>query len=187
MLEIFVITYGYWALFIGTLLEGEIVLVLAGFMANIGYMDLRTVIAVAFLGSVVSDQFFFWLGRTRGQKIIENHPKIQKRIQRVLDLFHKHQVWVMMTFRFLYGFRIMSPLGLGMSEVRTAKFVFFNVLGAAIWAFAFGVGGYLFSNTIQLVLSDVNHYGLEIIGSIAGLIVLIWGFIQVKKHVFDRD
>ena len=42
--------YGYWAVLGGTLLEGEVVLLLAGFAAQQGVLYLPAVIAVAFCG-----------------------------------------------------------------------------------------------------------------------------------------
>ena len=46
-LESFVQSYGYGALFLGTLLEGETVLILAGLMAHMGLMKLPLVVLVA--------------------------------------------------------------------------------------------------------------------------------------------
>lgn len=42
-------TYGYYALFLGTLLEGETVLVAAGYAAHRGLLELPWVIVIAFL------------------------------------------------------------------------------------------------------------------------------------------
>ncbi|MFN2964422.1 DedA family protein, partial [Escherichia coli] len=43
--------------------EGETILVLAGFLAFRGYMQLDTVILTAFLGSYAGDQLWYFLGR----------------------------------------------------------------------------------------------------------------------------
>ncbi len=62
-LESFIQTYGYLALLVGTFLEGETILVLAGFAAHLGYLNLPWVILVAFVGTLSGDQLFFYLGR----------------------------------------------------------------------------------------------------------------------------
>ena len=51
--------YGYAAIFIGTFLEGETILILAGLAAHQGYLVLTWVILAAFLGSLCGDQLFF--------------------------------------------------------------------------------------------------------------------------------
>ncbi|HMB24652.1 MAG TPA: hypothetical protein VKP08_17530, partial [Anaerolineales bacterium] len=63
--------FGYPALVLGLLLEGETVLVLAAFMAHRGYLQLPWVILIGLIVTFASDQFFFWLGRTKGNQFIE--------------------------------------------------------------------------------------------------------------------
>ena len=63
MLQQFLQEFGYFALFLGTFFEGETILVLAGFLAFRGYMDLKLVMIVAFLGSYAGDQLWYFLGR----------------------------------------------------------------------------------------------------------------------------
>jgi hypothetical protein len=56
-------TYGYPAIFIGSIIKGETVLILAGMLSFLGYLDLHWVIPAAFLGSFGGDQFFsIWAG-----------------------------------------------------------------------------------------------------------------------------
>ena len=52
-LESIVENYGYAALLVGTFLEGETILVIAGFLAHRGYLHLPWVFIVAFLVSMV--------------------------------------------------------------------------------------------------------------------------------------
>ncbi|NJL60383.1 MAG: hypothetical protein HC887_12875 [Desulfobacteraceae bacterium] len=67
-------TYGYPILFIGTILEGESFVLVAGSLAQNNYLELRWVILTAFSGSFVGDQFFFFLGRYRGVPFLEKYP-----------------------------------------------------------------------------------------------------------------
>lgn len=56
-------TYGYWAVALGCLLEGETVLLLAGFAAHRGYLQWPVVVAVAAAAGFAGDMAFFLLGR----------------------------------------------------------------------------------------------------------------------------
>lgn len=60
MMEQLLNDYGYLALFIGTFLEGETILVLAGIAAAHDFLDLKTVIIVAFIGSYCGDQLWYF-------------------------------------------------------------------------------------------------------------------------------
>ena len=57
-LESLIETHGYWVLLIGCLLEGETMLVMAGFAAHSGYLDPFVVVAVAAIAAFIGSQFF---------------------------------------------------------------------------------------------------------------------------------
>ena len=67
-------TYGYSAIFAGTLLDAETVLLIGGFAAHRGYLDLPTVVGVAIAGSFLANQLWFFLGRWHGEKLLERFP-----------------------------------------------------------------------------------------------------------------
>ena len=66
----FIKDYGYFALFVGTFLEGETILVLGGLAAAAGDLDLGWVIVVAFCGSLAGDQTVFFIGRFLGTRLL---------------------------------------------------------------------------------------------------------------------
>ena len=75
MISAFVISYGYLAVFLGTLLEGETILLSAGFAANRGLLYWPLVVAVAFAGATLGDQIAFLLGRWQGASLIARFPR----------------------------------------------------------------------------------------------------------------
>ena len=66
--------YGYWAMFVGAFLQGEIVLILGGFLAHRGYLELPLVILVGLSGCLTADIFYFSLGRLKGRDLLEKRP-----------------------------------------------------------------------------------------------------------------
>ncbi|MCG2776797.1 MAG: hypothetical protein L6406_14070, partial [Desulfobacterales bacterium] len=67
-----------------------------------------------------------------------------------------------------------APFVIGMSSVPTAKFIFLNAAGALVWAAAVGTGGYLFGSALEIVIVNIKHYEIQILGAIAAIGVLIW-------------
>ena len=82
--------YGYAFVFAGALTEGESVLLAAGFAAHRGMLELDRVIAVAFVAGTLGDQFYFYLGRRHGQRLLARWPALQARAQRVRPLLERH-------------------------------------------------------------------------------------------------
>lgn len=150
--------YGYYALFIGTFLEGETILVLAGFLAHQGYLELRWVVLLAFLGSLSGDTLVFHLGRWKGRAFLARRPLWDKRAARVQRALDKYGTYVVLSFRFFYGLRNITPLAIGSTGFSPRRFLLLNAAGAAIWAVVVGSGGYLFGEAIGLFLKDVKQY-----------------------------
>lgn len=183
-LEQIVLTYGYPALLIGTLLEGETVVVLAGFLAHGGYLNLSWVILIAFAGTFTGDQFYFYLGRAKGVGLLERLPRWKAKSDRIFQLLQKHQILVILAFRFLYGLRLVTPFVLGLSRVHPARFLVLNFIGAAVWAVVIAGLGYFLGQTLEVFLEEVKRYEFWTLIGIATIGFLVWIFywwIQVKK------
>ena len=68
-----VINYGNPAIFLGTFFDSEsTVLVLGGIAVRLGYLDLLPVIVLCYLGVFGGDEFYFFLGRWKGEAILSN-------------------------------------------------------------------------------------------------------------------
>jgi len=173
-LESLVDAYGYLAVLIGTFLEGETILVLGGFAAHRGYMSLPWVILAAFIGSLCGDQLFFFLGRWHSQAILSKRPGWKVRVNKAQKLLERFRTPLILAFRFLYGLRTVAPFVIGMSSVPTAEFIFLNAAGALVWAAAVGTGGYLFGSALEILIGNIKHYEIQVLGAIATIGVLIW-------------
>lgn len=179
-MEAFLQTHGYWAILIGTFLEGETILVLGGLAAHQGYMGLTGVIIAAFVGSLCGDQFFFFMGRRHSSFLLNRRPSWKPRLDRANRLIDRFQTPLILGFRFLYGLRTVMPFAIGISGVPLIRFVFLNALGAIVWAAVVAGGGYLFGNALEGLLGNIRHYEkiLFVMVTLAGAVV--WAFYLVR-------
>lgn len=173
-LEDFVTTFGYPALFAGTFLEGETFLLLAGFMAHRGYLDLSLVMLTGFLAALISDELFFFIGKTKGMRLAETKPQWQARIVKVRRLLDLYSTRMVLSFRFLYGLRTVSPFVIGMSNFSTRLFVCLDTLGAALWVVMIASAGYFFGHALETVIDDVKRYELGIAVAFTVIGVSLW-------------
>lgn len=175
--------FGYFAIFVGTFLEGETILVIGGFAAFRGYLELPYVILSAFFGSLFGDQLYFFLGRYKGQALLKRFKSWEPRIKRFNRLMERHSTWFILIFRFLYGLRNISPVAIGLSDVSTKKFVILNVISAAIWAVTLGVLGFFFGQAAKAVLHDVRQYEKFIFAGILGVASIMFITNRVRNHL----
>ena len=181
--EIIIEKFGYWAIFLGTGLEGETILIIAGYLAHRGYLQLPYVIVAAMLGTFVGDQTFFQLGRHSGEAFLARHPNWQARSVRVRRLFDRHRIALVVGFRFTYGIRTVAPFVIGMSGFSRKLFLLLNAASAALWAITIGCAGYAFGQVLEKLLNEAKRIEAPVILSIVGIgaAILIWHSWHVRK------
>jgi membrane protein DedA with SNARE-associated domain len=166
--------HGYWVLFIGTFLEGEAILLLAGFLAFQGYLNILSVICTAWAGSFLGDQFYFYLGRSKGRGLLKRFHFIARKFREALKLIEKYGNFVAFISRFTYGFRIVLPIILGVTKLAPRTFFMINLVSALTWAIAFSLGGFLFGKSASLVLDNVSNYEHYLVMALFGFIFMAW-------------
>jgi membrane protein DedA with SNARE-associated domain len=155
--------YGYIAVLVGALLEGETILVMAGFAAHAGYLNLALVILIAALGGFTGDQFFFTLGRLRGQQIMARFPR------------------VVIGVRFMYGLRVAGPMLLGVSHLLPPlRFAMLNLVGALLWATLIGGAGFLFGRAMEMLLADAKRYEAALLGALLLVGIGVWAYRRLR-------
>jgi membrane protein DedA with SNARE-associated domain len=165
--------YGYLLIFVGTFAEGETLLVLGGYFAHRGYLDLGGVMATAFVAAVCGDQLFFHLGRNHATRLFERFPHLHDKVRIALHRAERHQSVVVLGMRFLWGLRIALPLAMGMTRMNGQKFFWLNLLSAAVWAALFSSLGYGTSRLFAHLVDDLHRYELWIAAGLLTLAALV--------------
>lgn len=173
--------YGYLAILIGTFLEGETIVLIAGFLAHQGYLHPPYVALAAFCGSTASDQLMFQLARHKGEWLLARVPRLASGVEKVGSKLRGREVWLIMTFRFIYGVRNITPVFLGLHRTPPRLFVPLNILSAAIWATVFTAGGYFFGTALTAALGRLHHYQPYILGALGAIGLICW-LLRRKKH-----
>src|SRR5260370_25558624 len=126
--ELLLHKFGYIAVFIGTFLEGETILVMAGFFAQRGYLQLVGVILVAAAGAYVGHVFWFWLGRTKGVQLLERFPKMKKHFGKGIRIFERYGAPAIFITQWLYGLRVTCAVIIGISRISVVKFLVYEAI-----------------------------------------------------------
>ncbi|MBZ7954351.1 DedA family protein [Campylobacter sp. W0018] len=177
-------TWGYLILFCWSILEGELGLILAGVAAHDGKMDVILAIFVAGLGGFVGDQIYFYIGRYN-KKYIQKKLRSQRRKFAVAHLLLQRFGWpIIFIQRYMYGFRTIIPMSIGITRYSSKKFAIINLLSAWIWATITILLAWYFGSLIQTFL----HWSKEWIKEywyLAAIIVIAFlsGIIFIFKRI----
>jgi membrane protein DedA with SNARE-associated domain len=173
-LEQLIAEYGYLAILIVTFIEGETIVILAGVAAHFGFLELPWVITIAVVGSFSGDQLWYYLGRHWGPKIIAKRLSWQEAADKVYKHLHRHQYWLILTFRFYYGLRNVTPFVVGSAHIPRLRFFTLNLIGAIVWAFVFSFAGYFLGETFKYFMEDYHRYALYVLGGLILIGIGIW-------------
>jgi membrane protein DedA with SNARE-associated domain len=184
--ELLLERFGYYAVFIGTFLEGETILVMAGFFAERGYLKIATVALVAAAGAYTGHAFWFWLGRTQGVRLLDRFPKMKKHFGRGIRIFERYGAPAIFLTQWLYGLRVTCAVIIGISRISVLKFLLLEAVTCLVWAAIISAAGFYFGRAVESVLGRAAHiekWGLLIL-VVAG--VGIWLYHQWKERREDE-
>jgi membrane protein DedA with SNARE-associated domain len=145
----------YFVIFLWTFLEGETVVLFAGFAAAQGLLDPWLLLAFAWIGSFSGDQCYFWLGRNYGVRLLDRFPRWRGGVDTALSWLERYDTGFILSFRFIYGVRNFSSFALGVSAVRWERFLRLNLCAALLWATSFVAVGYFLGHAFRAVLGDI--------------------------------
>jgi membrane protein DedA with SNARE-associated domain len=179
--ELLLQKFGYLAVFVGTFLEGETILVMAGFFAERGYLKLPLVVVTACAGAYVGHVFWFFLGRTQGVKLLDKFPRMKRHFGKGIRLFERYGAPAIFITQWLYGLRITCAVIIGISKVSTIKFLIYEALTCIVWAIIIGTAGFYFGRAVERVLGRAAHiekYGLLVLLVVG---IGVWAYHKWKE------
>jgi membrane protein DedA with SNARE-associated domain len=173
---------GYLALFVGTLLEGETIVFLAGLAAHHGYLWFPLVVVVAVTGGFISDQILFFVGRRYGNRVFVRFPGLAARVPRAQALLQRWDVLAIVLVRFLYGLRIAAPIVIGACGISPWRLALYDFIGAVLWAFVVAGLGYFAGQAVQQALARLDVSVVLILMAAALLAGAAWHVIRARRR-----
>ncbi len=194
--------YGYWAVFVGILLEnlgiplpGETVTLVGGFLAGSGQLNYWFVLTSAILGAVIGGTCGYWIGRYTGWPFLLKLGRFlripEKRLEASKHKFSENAAKAVFFGRFVALLRILAGLLAGIAEMSYGKFFLYNLAGATVWAFVMVTISFFLGRIVSLE-QLVGWAGQFTI--VALLIVIAWIVVplwlesrQIKQSVAKTE
>jgi membrane-associated protein len=158
--------------FVGLVAPGETAIVLGGVVAAHGEIDLAVVLGVAWVAAALGDIASFALGARLGRRfLLRRGPRFgvtEARLDRVERFYERHGAKAILVGRFVGIIRAVSPFLAGSSGLPFRRFLPWSLLGTAIWAAAFTLVGYAFSESFSQAAGTLTHtaFALAVIAAV---------------------
>ena len=171
----------YPGIFVWTFLEGETIVLIVGALAAEGKYAISVwwLMIVAFLGSFCGDQMYYYIGRRYGTPLLKRWPNLTSKVEWAFHMVRTHETLFILSFRFIYGVRNVSPFIIGMAGVGRLKFFILNMIAAFTWANTFAWGGYFLGRALEEWL---GHHKLWVLLGFVLMLVLFGVFSALRKR-----
>ncbi len=182
---------GYLGIFIGMILESsliplpsEAVLIPAGALIARGEMSFIPVFFAALFGSLVgsilSYLFALFFGRVAIDLLIDKYGKFllisPSQLKKTDDFFIRYGSVATFTGRLIFGVRHVISLIAGFAKMNISKFVFFTLIGAALWNAILIYTGIFFQNNYQIIIENI-----KIILLITSILIILFYAVYRRK------
>ncbi len=162
----------------GFFLPGDSLLFTAGFLASQNIFSIGLLILLLIPAAILGDMFGYATGRALGPKLFskpESRFFKPKYLLEARAFFVKYGARAIFLARFLPGVRFFVPMVAGVAEMPYRGFLFYNILGAFVWAGGITLLGYFLGRSVpnaeQYLLPAIV---LIIIISLAPALLQVW-------------
>lgn len=174
MPEAWMAEWGLWAVLVGSILEGEAVLVAAGYAVSQGYLPPAATFAFAVLGGTLGDHLYYLAGRLWGGRILARFAGLRPVRARMTLILRRWGRRAAFAIRFAYGLRAVLPLSMGSARYPALLFLPFNVLGAVAFAALYLSVGYFFGEVVEDLVGRMHGVSTRILVAILAVGGLLW-------------
>jgi len=193
LIEQYMLAYGYWAVFFGVMLEnaglpvpGETILLVGGYFASAhpDQFNLVRVMVTAATGAVIGDNIGFAIGHHYGRPLLLKVGRFffltPKRLTHMENYFERHGNKTILVARFITGLRVFAALLAGASRKMPWRvFLLYNLAGAVLWAIVITILGYVFGQSLPLLVKWVGRSGTILLIVLIVFGIIIW---RVRSH-----
>jgi membrane protein DedA with SNARE-associated domain len=177
--------FGLPAIFVLTVVEGDITLLLAGVLAHgqaFGEYSFLQVLAVGTLGGVASDNVAYLLGRGAGRGVRQYrfYCAAQQRIERLTNKFGMFSIFVS---KYTYGLRWGACAFYGVARMPYPRFLALSFASCFLWVLSLTTVGYVFHSAIYNLIGDFEHVGVALLVIVVAGIV---GFYLAEKYWLSK-
>lgn len=163
----YIAAYGSLAVFVviylesmGAPLPGETLVIATSALAANGTISLTVALIAIFCGAVLGDSTGYAIGHYGGSRLLRRFGSYVKltpeRLDRLERLFKRRGAYIVATARFVVVLRQLNGLVAGAVHMPWWRFLIANVVGAALWTAAWGLGPYVIGKAAKPVIQHIK-------------------------------
>jgi membrane-associated protein len=183
------LVFGEAAVFVGFVFPGETAVLLGGFLASQGHLDIRTLIVLVVVCAIVGDTVGYEVGKHLGPRVVRMRvfQKRQARIDKAQDMLRRRGGPAVFLGRWTAFFRAVMPGIAGLSRMRYRTFLLWNALGGLVWGVTYSLVGYFAGASYQKIASYLGKGSAIVVALIVIVAVIVWRVRRKKRERAEEE
>ena len=154
----FLAEWGYLAVYVATVLEGEFAYLSALVAGTLGHIKIGGVMIAAFFGGFTRDMAIFLTARYSGRSYFKRNPKSKEKIEKASNWISRRPIFLAF-HRFVYGLSTATLIALGVSTISFGRFVLICLTACLTWTLGYAALGYFAADQVLTNLTWLKeHY-----------------------------
>ncbi len=165
-------------------IPGDMIVVLGGYLAGLGHLNLGVVMALSVVGGSVGFMTVYAVGRQISAQAgtVRSHRWMpREQILQAREWIHAYGHGVVVANRFLFGARSVISITVGMAQMSAWKTAIGATVSALAWSVIITYAGYAVGENWPIIADYLQAYGWIVMGVLAALLVG-WGL----RHLWKR-
>jgi membrane protein DedA with SNARE-associated domain len=169
--------FGLWLVFFGAMIEGDLTLLLAGFMARTGAIHFSDALLIGTSGGVAGDLIGYLIGRMfrSRARTLRFYMRAKPRLERLLRRFGGFSLFIV---KYTYGLRTAMAVFCGLAHFGITRFAPLTMLSCIAWSLVLSGGGYIFADSVERLIGEIKS-----IEKILLVVAVLVGIVFLVKHL----
>ena len=199
-------SYGYWVVFFGTFLEntlflgllvpGVLVMLLAGLSAHEGMLSLPVVIVLGIAGTVAGDTVSYVIGRLGWHRFLARlgGERFHRWSEGLRQPIMRWSVLFVLFYHFAGYSRVVGPAMAGVLRMPARRWLPLDMIGASLWVTAFVMEGYVLGRlgiTLDSTRGNFRVFEWLLFAAFAGWIVILafsaWRLLRQRRLILGQE
>lgn len=179
------VTFKYLLVFVGTIIEGPIIMVAGGFLIHLGVFEPLPLFLTILAGDLVGDIAWYYIGYYFAEPFMKKHGHFLSltpdKLEKIKTLFQKYHERILIFSKLTIGlgFALGTLIVAGITRIPFGRYMFLNLIGEGVLVAILLSVGYFFAELYKYV-----DDGLKVGFTVAVIVIssaAIYGFAGYMK------
>jgi len=177
--------YGLWAVFFGTIIEGDLTLLFAGVLARAGLFSLQEALLVGMAGGFVGDSLSYMIGaRFRNRaRTLPVFLRARVRIEKLMGRFGFLTIFIV---KYVYGLRTASAIFCGLAHFVYWRFALLTLASCGVWVGLLAGLGFTFATGVEKLIGDLHRIQIVLLVAVI-IIATVYIISRFERQVIEEE